>query len=100
MNITSLLIQLVSGLVGGNAGGALLKNLSLGPVGNSIIGLIGGGLGGQLLHMLMSSGAANTAAAAGGLDMGSLVGNLAGGGIGGAALTVIAGLIKSKMSQS
>jgi hypothetical protein len=100
MNITSLLIQLISGLVGGNAGGTLLKNLSLGPVGNSIVGLIGGGLSGQLLHMLMSSGAANTAAAAGGFDMGSLVGNLAGGGIGGAALTVIAGLIKSKMSPS
>jgi hypothetical protein len=100
MNMTSLLIQLISGLVGGNAGGALLKNLSLGPVGNSIVGLIGGGLGGQLLQMLMSSGAAHSAAAAGGLDMGSLVGNVAGGGIGGAALTVIAGLIKSKMASS
>jgi len=100
MNITSLLIQLISGLVGGNAGGAMLKNLSLGPVGNSIVGLIGGGIGGQLLHLLMSSGVANSAGATGGLDMGSLIGNVAGGGIGGAALTVIAGLIKSKMSQS
>jgi hypothetical protein len=57
-------------------------------------------LGGQLLQMLMSSGAAHSAATAGGLDTGSLVGNVAGGGIGGAALTVIAGLIKSKMASS
>jgi len=97
VNITSLLIQLISGLVGGNAGGAMLKNLSLGPLGNSIVGLIGGVNGGQLLHLLMSSGAAG---ASGGLDIGSLIGNVAGGGIGGAALTVISGLIKSKISQS
>ena len=52
MNITSLIIQLISGAAGGNAAGAMLKQFSLGPVGNSILGLIGGGVGGQLLGIV------------------------------------------------
>ena len=42
MDFTSLIIQLVSGAVGGNIGGALHKNVSLGTTGNSIAGIIGG----------------------------------------------------------
>ena len=38
-----LIIQLISGAVGGNIAGALLKNLNLGPIGNSIAGIVGGG---------------------------------------------------------
>ena len=52
MNMLPLIIQLISGAVGGNVAGALMKNFNLGPIGNSIAGLIGGGLGGQLLSML------------------------------------------------
>jgi hypothetical protein len=99
MNIASLLIQLISGAAGGNAAGSMLKQFSLGPVGNSILGLIGGGLGGQLLHMLMSSGAP-AAAAAGGMDIGSILSNVAGGGVGGGILMIIVGLIKSKMAPT
>src|SRR5262249_34196256 len=47
--IINLIIQLVSGAVGGNIAGGLLKSLNLGPVGNSIAGIVGGGLGGQIL---------------------------------------------------
>lgn len=47
-----LVVQLVAGLVGGNAAGAALKNLSLGTLGNSIVGLLGGAGGGYLLSML------------------------------------------------
>jgi len=100
MNITSLIIQLISGAAGGNAAGAMLKQFSLGPVGNSILGLIGGGLGGQLLGMLMGSGAGTAAASAGGLDISSIISNVAGGGIGGGILMVIVGLIKSKMAKA
>lgn len=53
MNLLPLIIELVSGAVGGNIAGGLLKNLSLGPVGNSIAGIVGGGIGGQLLGMLV-----------------------------------------------
>ena len=49
MDITSLLIQLVSGAVGGNAAGMALKNYSLGTIGNSIAGILGGGIGAQIL---------------------------------------------------
>lgn len=95
MDIASLLIQLISGAAGGNAAGGLMKNFSLGPTGNSIVGLIGGLAGGQLAHM-MGAGAAAT----GSMDMGSIISNLAGGGVGGAILTAIVGMIKSKMAQS
>ncbi len=53
MDIVSLIIQLISGAAGGNAAGALLKKLSLGPVGNSIVGFWRRA-GGQLLGMLGS----------------------------------------------
>jgi len=95
MNIVSLIIQLVSGAAGGNVAGSLLKNLSLGPVGNSIAGIVGGGLGGQILGMLTSG----AAPAAGGMDIASIIGSVAGGGIGGGALMAIIGAIKSAMSK-
>jgi hypothetical protein len=101
MDIASLLIQLISGAVGGNAAGSMLKQFSLGTAGNSILGIIGGGVGGQLLHLLMSSGTGATAAAAtSGMDIGSILSNVAGGGIGGGILMIIVGLIKSKMAPA
>lgn len=87
MDITALLIQLAAGAVGGNAGGAVAKNASLGTVGNTITGAVGGGLGGVLMNAL----------AGGGLD--SMIGQLAGGGVAGAVLTIIVGLIKNKMAS-
>jgi len=101
-----LIIQLISGAVGGNIAGAILKNFNLGPIGNSIAGLVGGGIGGQLLTMLISSGTASSAASAvagamsSGLDMSSILSSVGGGGIGGAIVMVIVGLIKSQMSKS
>ena len=118
MNITALIVQLISGAAGGNIAGALLKKLSLGPVGNSIAGIVGGGLRavdpvgdrpdrldqivgggvwGQLLGMLMGGGAAP---AAGGFDIGSLVAQIGGGGIGGAILMAIVGAIRNAMAKS
>ena len=40
-SLLPMIIQLVSGAVGGNAAGAALKNLSLGSTGNSVVGAIG-----------------------------------------------------------
>lgn len=92
MDITSLLIQLVSGAVGGNAAGAAMKKFSLGTVGNSIVGILGGGLGGQILGAL-GMGAGGDGAA----DAGSIVSSIASGGVGGAVLLAIVGAIKSAM---
>ena len=92
-----LIIQLVSGAAGGNVAGSLMKNLSLGTVGNSIAGLLGGGLGGKLLGML-GAGAA-TATAGGGLDIASILSSVAGGGVGGGVLMAVVGLLKNMMAK-
>jgi hypothetical protein len=91
--LEQLIISLISGAVGGNAAGAGLKNLSLGPLLNSVVGAIGGAGGGQLLSML---GGMDAAA---GLDLGAIVSQVAGGGIGGAILTAIVGMIKKSMAK-
>jgi len=67
-----IIINLVSGAVGGNVVGSLLKNLSLGTVGNSIAGILGGGMEG-------------------------IVGSLLGGG--GGVLMVAIGFIKKMMAK-
>lgn len=94
MDMVSLLISLISGAAGGNVAGALLKNLSLGTTGNSIVGIIGGVLASYLLPSL---GLASPTAA-GGLDLGTIVAQVAGGGVGGGALMAILGAVRSAMA--
>jgi uncharacterized membrane protein YeaQ/YmgE (transglycosylase-associated protein family) len=53
MDATSLIIDLISGAIGGNAAGAAMPDKSLGTLGNTIAGLVGGGLGGQILQALV-----------------------------------------------
>lgn len=55
MDIITLIINLISGAVGGNIAGALLKDQSLGTLGNSIAGILGGGLGGVILQAMGAS---------------------------------------------
>ena len=95
----NLIISLVAGAIGGNGAGAVLKNLSLGTAGNSIVGIIGGGIGGKLLAMM---GAAPDAAAAvaGGTDFGAIIGQLLAGGVGGGVLLVVVGALKGMMAKS
>jgi len=83
MDITSLLMSLVPGILGGNIAGALMKKYSLGLLGNSIAGVAGGGIGGLI-----------------GNAIGGTVGNIAGGGVGGAVLMVVIGLIKKAMAKA
>lgn len=94
MDILSIIISLVSGAIGGNVAGAMLKDHDLGTVGNSIAGILGGGLGGAVLQAIgISSGS-------GGVDVGSLIGQFVGGGIGGGILMVIVGMIRGAMAKS
>lgn len=95
MDITSLIVEAVSGAVGGNVAGAALKEKSLGLIGNSLAGVVGGGLGGTILQAVM--GAAATGG--GGMDLQSILTNVGGGGVGGAILMAIIGIIKSKMAK-
>jgi hypothetical protein len=96
MNIISLIIQAISGAVGGNVAGAAMKENSLGTLGNSIAGIVGGGLGGTILHMVMGTAAAG----GGGLDLQSILANVGGGGVGGAILMAVVGIIKNKMAKN
>ena len=95
MNIVSLIIQVISGAVGGNVAGAAMQEKSLGTVGNSIAGIVGGGLGGTILQMVMGGAAAG----GGGLDLQSILANVAGGGVGGAILMAVIGIIKNAMAK-
>jgi uncharacterized membrane protein YeaQ/YmgE (transglycosylase-associated protein family) len=88
-----LIIQLISGAVGGNIAGSLMKNASLGTLLNSVIGILGGGLGGQILGMMGMSNAA------GGMDIASILTQVAGGGVGGGILLAIVGLVKTAMAK-
>ena len=94
-NLVGLIIQLVSGAVGGNIAGTALKQYDLGTLGNSIAGIIGGGIGGQVLTMILGG---SGAAATGNLDVASIVSQIAGGGVGGGILMVIVGIIRQAMS--
>ncbi len=96
MDMTSLLISLVSGAVGGNAAGKVLKNFDMGTLWNSVAGIVGGGLGGQIMGQL----GIDPGAAAGGGDLASIVSQIAGGGVGGAILLVVAGYLKRMMSKA
>ena len=96
MNIISLIIEAISGAVGGNVAGAAMKENSLGTLGNSIAGIVGGGLGGTLLQMVMGSAATG----GGSMDLTSILSSVAGGGVGGAILMAIIGIIKNKMAKS
>jgi uncharacterized membrane protein YeaQ/YmgE (transglycosylase-associated protein family) len=94
MDIFGVLISLVSGALGGNAAGEVLKDKSLGVLGNSIVGILGGGLGGGILQ------AVGLAASRGETDIGSLIAQFVGGGIGGGILMTIVGLIKNAMAKA
>lgn len=92
MSYLPLIIQLVSGAVGGNLAGSLMKNFSMGTLWNSVLGIIGGGLGGQALGMMgvdLQSG----------MDVQGIIGSIAGGGVGGGIILAIVGVIRSAISK-
>ena len=76
-----LIIQLVSGAVGGNVAGKILKKRSLGTLWNSIAGILGGGLGGWILGMAS-------------LSLPSVLGSIAAGGVGGGVIMAIIGVLR------
>ena len=81
------LISLAAGAVGGNIGGALFKNLSLGTALNSIMGILGGAGGMSLMNSLnLGSGS-------------GLLNQLGGGAVGGTVLMAVVGLIKKVMGN-
>lgn len=91
MDIGSLLVQLISGAAGGNIVGDRLKPISLGIWGNTLSGIVGGGVGGQILNTAFGT---SRIVAATGVDAGIIISEIASGGIGGAALAVLVGVLR------
>lgn len=93
MNILNLIISLVSGAVGGNAAGAVMKEKSLGVVGNSLSGILGGGIGGAILQAL------GVATSSGEVNLQSILSSIASGGVGGGVLMAIIAAVKNAMAK-
>jgi hypothetical protein len=81
MNIFPLLLQLLSGMIGGTIAGKASEKLNLGLIGNALTGLVGGGIVG---HFFLRLALLNST------DLSIFVASVAGGGFGGAlALCVV-----------
>lgn len=90
MDVVGLLTTLISGGIGGNVAGMLMKEKSLGTLWNTVAGVVGGGLGSQVLGLL------GIAAGSGGLDLASIASSLVGGG----GLMAIVAIVKQMMAKS
>jgi len=91
------IISLLSGALGGNLVGGLLKNFSMGTLWNSVAGIAGGGLGAGLLGMV--SPEAGAAAASESLSIGSILGSIGGGVAGGGVVMTVIGLIRNMLNK-
>ncbi len=96
MDFIGLIIQIISGAVGGNAAGGLSKQ-SLGPLLNSVLGGVGGVVLGQVLAALSGDQSLAQPGTDGSLDLPAILSSVIGGGAGGAVLTWVVGFIKNKM---
>ena len=89
-----ILINLITGALGGVAVGKSSPTFDLGTIGNIISGLVGGGVLGQIVTLLLPSVVA--AVQSGNLSIGGIISQVIAGGAGGAILTAIVGAIKNK----
>ena len=89
-----ILINLISGALGGIGAGKASPTFDLGMIGNIISGLVGGGVLGQIVSLLLPSVVA--AAQSGNLSVAGVVSQVVAGGAGGAIHTAIIGAMKNK----
>ena len=92
MDFLPLIIQLVTGIIGGHAVSGALKQTALGTIGRSIAGALGG-VGGTAI--LASLGAGDMTGAMGALA-GSAISGVVGGGIVSGGMGAIIGLLKKR----
>ena len=88
--LINLLVQIISGAVGGNIVGMTKQSLGTGL--NTFLGIIGGLVLGQNVAALTGTSGGEA------LDVAAVGGNIVGGGVGGLVLTWVVGFIKSKMA--
>jgi uncharacterized membrane protein YeaQ/YmgE (transglycosylase-associated protein family) len=53
MSLTALIVQLISGALGGYTAANVAKPAHLGTLGDTIVGALGGGVGGQVVFDLL-----------------------------------------------
>ena len=88
--LISLLVQIISGAVGGNLAGMTKQSLGTGL--NTFLGGIGGLVLGQIVTALTGTSGGEA------LEVAAVGSNIVGGGVGGLVLTWVVGFIKSKMA--
>ncbi|AKA85617.1 hypothetical protein [Pseudomonas synxantha] len=88
--LISLLVQIISGAVGGNIAGMTRQSLGTGL--NTFLGGVGGLVLGQIAAAL--TGTTHGEA----LDVAAVGSNIVGGGVGGLVLTWVVGFIKQKLA--
>ncbi len=93
MDIVNLVIGLASGALGGNVAGKVM-NSNMGTMGRSLTGIVGGA-GFSAVAQMLGFGVADPTAGAG-LDVMSIISNVASGGVGGGILTAILGKVMGK----
>jgi uncharacterized membrane protein YeaQ/YmgE (transglycosylase-associated protein family) len=87
MNLTALIVQLISGALGGYTAGNVAKPANLGTIGDTIVGALGGGVGGQVVFTLL--GLNGTVQIVSAFVTGAMSGGLA---------TLLIGFLKSKIA--
>ena len=90
--LISLVVQIISGAVGGNLAG--MSKQSLGTGLNTLIGGVGGLVLGQIVSVLTGTSSGEA------LDVAAVGSNIVGGGIGGLVLTWVVGFIKQKLAKT
>ena len=88
--LISLLVQIISGAVGGNLAGITKQSLGTGL--NTFLGGVGGLVLGQIVSALTGTSGGEA------MDVATVGSNIVGGGVGGLVLTWVVGFIKSKMA--
>ena len=94
MDVVGLIVNLVSGGIGGNILGAAWKEKTLGALGNTIAGAIGGVAG---TYILTAVGVLNSLGL-GDMSIGTLASGAGTSAVSGVVLTAIVGMIKSAIS--
>ncbi len=97
-----IIIQVITGIIGGQAVGAALKQAALGQLPKILGGAIGGVGGAAILGSLLGGGTIDPAAAAAatsGLGSALNLNNIVGGAGGGAILTGIVGQVMKSMNK-
>jgi len=88
-----LIISLLLGATGGNIGGALIRKLNLGFIGNSMSGIVGGGMGGKILQSALCD-------PSDAVTSNIMIPNIIGGLAGGLLFMMLIGILKRSWTQA